>query len=277
MTASLFERAYVAYARTRRHRGQVRLLSWAKPFLPRGRVTVATEFALMRLDVTEAVQNNIVQEGVYEPLTLAAFARLLRPGCFVVDIGAHVGQFTLMASKGVGAAGRVLAIEPNPVTFCELQQNITLNGARNVTPVSCAVAGDARLIRFASSQPGNRGASREAETPMESEFIVGAFKLIDILQAEALGRPDLLKVDVEGAEWRVLEPLLAEPAWRPPDMFLEFLPDYFSYDIGPEAFLAALRQCGYDLFTVEGRPFQSGAPLPEHNIWARLRSFSNLA
>ena len=267
---TLVERAYAAYARVPRHRGQVRALSLAKFLLRERRVLARTQFGLMRLDVDDAVQTTILESGAYEPLTVEVVRRLLKPGHRFVDVGAHVGQFALLASAVVGSAGRVIAIEPNPETFCDLHTNLALNNSTNVTPVSCAVTGDARLIRFASTQPGNRAAAREVETAAESQFLVGAFDLPTILAAAGVATCDVLKIDVEGNEWRVLEPLLTGAVNRPRHIIFEFLPAYFSYHVGPQRMLERIGQVGYRLSTVEDRPYCWGDSLPENNVWAQL-------
>ena len=266
---SFVDRAYAAYARVPRHRGQVRALSLASVLLRERRVLARTEFGVMRLDVDDAVQIKILEQGAYEPLTVEAVRRLLKAGQCFVDVGAHVGQFALLASALVGRAGRVIAIEPNPETFCDLQTNLALNACSNVTPVSCAVTSDARIIRFASTQPGNRAAAREVETAAESQLLVGAFNLSTILTAAGVATCDVLKIDVEGNEWRVLEPFFANVSNPPGHIIFEFLPEYFSYHVGPQLMLERIANLGYRLTTVEGRDYRVGDAVPEHNLWAQ--------
>jgi precorrin-6B methylase 2 len=76
----------------------------------------------------------------YEPMTTLAFHTLVQPGDRVVDVGAHVGYFTLLAARLCGPNGRVFAFEPHPDNFRLLERNIRENGAENVTAVRKAVA-----------------------------------------------------------------------------------------------------------------------------------------
>ena len=61
-----------------------------------------------------AVEVGIIRKGMFETETVGAFAALLTPGMTVMDVGANVGQFTLVAARRVGPSGRVHAFEPTP-------------------------------------------------------------------------------------------------------------------------------------------------------------------
>src|SRR5919112_1930622 len=63
------------------------------------------------------------RRGRWEPRTLARFAELVRPGDTVLDVGAHFGIYTLLASELVGPSGRVVAFEPDPVSRSQLEKN----------------------------------------------------------------------------------------------------------------------------------------------------------
>jgi hypothetical protein len=76
----------------------------------------------------------------YEPETTAVFLSLITDGDVVVDLGAHVGYYTLLAARRVGPEGRVFAFEPNPDNFRLLVKNIESNLYSNVIPVQKAVS-----------------------------------------------------------------------------------------------------------------------------------------
>src|SRR5262249_27923513 len=73
--------------------------------------------AAIRLDLGEHVQRYIYFFGVYEKDTVDWFRSNLRSGMVVLDIGANVGQYTLIAARDVGPNGRVHAFEPNPISY----------------------------------------------------------------------------------------------------------------------------------------------------------------
>jgi FkbM family methyltransferase len=123
----------------------------------------------------------------------------LREGAVFVDVGANVGYYTLVASKLVGTAGHVYAIEPVPSTAAFLRVNVKLNGCNNVV-VREVAAWSARgrlVLKIPASMYGCASAVREG-----SSVIVKTSTLDDILRDE--GSIYLIKIDVEGAELEVL-------------------------------------------------------------------------
>ncbi len=73
--------------------------------------------------------------GEYEPETTDLFVSLLHEGDVVVDIGAHIGYYTLLAARTVGKDGKVFAFEPDPDNYALLVKNVEMNGYNNVTAV----------------------------------------------------------------------------------------------------------------------------------------------
>lgn len=128
----------------------------------------------------------------------AFFKSVLRPGDVVADVGANVGTLTILASRLVGPAGHVLALEPNPNTYRFLLRNLTLNHARNVTAVRAAAGaadGTGGLIAGRSDDQDRIGEGG-MEVPVRS---------LDSLLATDVRPIRLLKIDVEGFEKAVLE------------------------------------------------------------------------
>ena len=104
-----------------------------------------------------AVEVGIIRAGMFEPETVRAFAALLAPGMTVLDVGANVGQFTLIAARRVGPTGRVHAFEPTPELVAHVFRNLELNGLDNVVVNEVAVsetAGHAVLHLVEADDPG---------------------------------------------------------------------------------------------------------------------------
>ncbi|MGH7900644.1 MAG: FkbM family methyltransferase, partial [Thermodesulfobacteriota bacterium] len=78
--------------------------------------------------------------GVYEEYETELFKKLVRPGMIVVDIGANIGYYTLIAARLVGNEGRVYAFEPEPNNYDLLVKSIEINGYHNVIPIQKAVS-----------------------------------------------------------------------------------------------------------------------------------------
>ena len=74
----------------------------------------------------------VLSSGTYEPEETRLFRSKCRPGDTVIDVGANVGWYTVIASKLVGKKGRVIAFEPEPVNFAILKKNVLANGCENV-------------------------------------------------------------------------------------------------------------------------------------------------
>jgi FkbM family methyltransferase len=138
-----------------------------------------------------------------EPLKTKALLGILEPGQIVFDIGANIGYYTLLASQQVGPSGRVLAFEPFVRNIAYLQRHVLLNGADNVTVVPIACAERSALERFVMGTDCATGHLSSESTPQQESLIVATTTVDDVVREIGL-RPDVMKVDVEGAEQRVL-------------------------------------------------------------------------
>ena len=148
--------------------------------------------------------------GVWEPNITAYVARTLRPGDTFVDVGANVGYFTLLASRLLGGAGHVVAIEASPEFTGALAANAKLNRCTNLRTVNVAAADRPALLEFFQPCRHNRGNTtsvQPAPTPRPL-FSVEAAALPEILTPDELARARLVKIDVEGAESAVVRGLV---------------------------------------------------------------------
>jgi FkbM family methyltransferase len=136
------------------------------------------------------------------------FARWVRPGATVYDVGSNKGQMALIFAALVGPSGRVLAFEPVPAEYTSLVRNLRLNGLANVRCIEAAVSDQSGELPFAySPDRPTEGKLHGVEksygnTAVAETLSVPAISLDDILQEEPA--PDVLKIDVEGAAASVL-------------------------------------------------------------------------
>lgn len=137
--------------------------------------------------------------GTYEPLTRMWLSSMLGPGRVAFDVGANVGFFTLLASRLVGSSGSVVAFEPMPSNVAALRRHMELNQVRNVTIFEAAVSDHHGTARFSPSWNPSMGRLSEG-----GELEVEIVSLDDLVGGGTVPAPDLLKVDVEGAEMQVL-------------------------------------------------------------------------
>ena len=155
----------------------------------------------------DVVGREIYEYGWYEPDTVRVIASALKAGDVFLDIGAHVGQYTLLASEIVGDSGSVHSFEPDPATFQWLSKNVYRNRLMNVTLNHCAVAGSSGSSIFYLSTTENIGAnSLSPGANFSGKTVEVGCTTVDAYVAEKrIGRISLMKIDVEGAELQVLE------------------------------------------------------------------------
>lgn len=129
-------------------------------------------------------------------------AEYIRPESTIVDIGSHIGVFSSWAARQV-PNGRVFAYEAASGNFTLLMENKKLNGLNNLFPYHLAVYDCPG--RYPFSQPDGNGAlgSIRQQDTGSSEWVT-AVTLENILENHGLTRVDLLKLDVEGAEYPIL-------------------------------------------------------------------------
>jgi FkbM family methyltransferase len=135
-----------------------------------------------------------------------------KQGDIVVDIGAHMGRYTIISSKRVGTNGKVVAIEAHPGNFEMLNRNIKLNQLTNVIPLNYAVYSKETKIKL--YVPGEESGYTVYNTIMsnrtgnEDKFVeVNANTLDYLLQLNQIREEEVnwIKIDVEGAEFEVLK------------------------------------------------------------------------
>lgn len=131
---------------------------------------------------------------------LSAFARIVKPGYTVFDIGANVGLYTILASKLVGGGGRVAAFEPLPRNIEYLEKHLALNEADNVRIFGVACSNE---TGEATLHLGSNCAVGRLYPPGGEQLAVETIRIDDLSEQEGF-KPDVLKIDVEGAEIDVL-------------------------------------------------------------------------
>lgn len=160
------------------------------------------EGAVFHLD---AARRDIV---AYAPIWIArdyeADARFVpRPGGTVVDVGAHVGFFTVRAARAVGAGGRVYSLEPDPATFGRLERNVRANGLSHVSVFQCAVSNYEGRLSFLSDAHSTE--SRASTKPADNRILVPCITLDAFVRQQGIDRIDCLKIDAELSELQILE------------------------------------------------------------------------
>jgi len=192
----------------------------------------------------------IVAKGQYEPHVTAALRERLGEGDTFVDVGANIGWFTLLGASIVGPAGRVLAIEPNPSNLVCLSNSVIGNDFTWVDVLPYAVGSEMATLRLLAGRGSN--AYFDVEVPCVHDgwrdgSMVPVRTLDDLLVG--LDRVDVLKVDVEGAEGRLLDGAAHVLGVLRPSLLCELSPESLverSNRTG-DTFVDQLIEIGYDV------------------------------
>ena len=137
--------------------------------------------------------------GIFEYDKQIIFSEQILPGKIVYDIGAHVGFYTLLAAELTGPKGKVFAFEPVPNNLYFLKRHIQLNKLTNVDVIEAAVADFTGRTSFVVSLSGLEG-SLSAQGALE----VSTVEIDNLVEQGKILPPDYIKIDVEGAELKVL-------------------------------------------------------------------------
>lgn len=172
--------------------------------------------------------------GTTEPALQQFLIETLAPGAVFYDLGANVGFFSLIGSRQVGASGHVIAVEPRPDVAELLRSNLKANGFAHARVVEAAVSAAPGRARF-------KAGSSSLDGRLSSD---GDGPLVDVVSidhgVEALGwpLPDVIKLDVEGAEASAIEGMRRTADRSRPILLVEV---HWCRD----AVLAALGSLGY--------------------------------
>lgn len=148
--------------------------------------------------------------GSYEIVERRIVSRYLKRGMTVIDIGANVGLYSLIAERLVSPTGSVWAIEPSRDSYDRLLRNLELNGAGRVTPVKVALSSkddhSAVLLRDRGHLDGERYLlpdGGKVEDPADTEC-VSTISLDTFCKRRGIWTVDFIKMDVEGGEYEVI-------------------------------------------------------------------------
>lgn len=151
-------------------------------------------------DAADAAVTPGLLSGRYESHLTAVFERYCTPGMTVIDVGANLGYYSLLASKLVGPTGRVVALEPNSENCRLLLSSLRLNGVSNVQLLPVAADAATGWAYYSTHVGSNGGLIEDGNLLSHPGTVVPTFRLDDLVD----GPVGLLKMDVEGAEGRVV-------------------------------------------------------------------------
>lgn len=208
----------------------------------------------------------VLESGHWGPMEAKVIRSHLKEGDCFIDVGANIGWFTIMAAKAVGPTGKVIAFEPDPTNFAYLKHNIEANELDNVVAVQKALSDKPGTLRL-NLHPTNLGMHSVAlEFEGKSHIDVEAVRLDDYLKETGF-KPNLIKIDTEGAECLILAGMPETLRTAKLGLILEFAPDRY-VKTGHDG-AAVLRRLGQDYkITVLDQFANKTYPLPADQIGA---------
>jgi FkbM family methyltransferase len=212
--------------------GRLYNLLYNKFIRPKGTFLLSIQGNKMYVNPSStAIGLRLLMNGTHEKLETELFEKMAQDSMVVVDIGANIGYYTLIAAKLVGNKGIVYAFEPEPSNYKLLCENIAINGYANIVPIQKAVSNTTgKATLYVDKAIGD-------VSSFAKDNVLTHSKNVDCLEVETItlddffertvgdDRIDLMKIDVEGAEELVIDG--AERVLRNNRLkiFMEFMPD----------------------------------------------------
>jgi FkbM family methyltransferase len=206
------------------------------------------------LDPDDLVAREIIITGLWQPEVWHSIAGGLSEGAVFLDVGAHIGYDSLKASVKVGNSGKVISFEPNPRTLDQLRGNLAASHATNVTvePIACTDK-EETLTLYDSTPEGNSGASSlslknadENGVGTLPSYTVTGRPIDHVVRELGLTRLDVIKIDVEGAEYLVLLGLRETLLRFHPKVVMEVVPyQLANMNATVEQVIALMKELGY--------------------------------
>lgn len=244
------------------------------------RVYETHEGIKLEMSPEEAMSLGVALLGSHNHYEEKALKTILHHGDVVIDVGAFIGEESLLAAKFVGNIGRVYAFEPLPFHIRRLADNIKRNHFHNIEIVTYALSNKKGTFPLYEAGSGSSFVKNEAEYHVKKEnikpILVKTITLNDFVKKRNIKRIKLLKIDVEGWDLQVLKGadtiLKRKDA---PDIMIEVIDSVLS-KAGSSAseLLAYLKHFGYTpfMFTNSGLvPYQNAQTARTPNLLFRKR------
>ena len=212
---------------------------------------VEIEGEKMYLDKVDALSLSI--NGIHEKIITNLIKKEIHSGDVVLDIGAHIGYYTLQFANLVGSTGKVYAFEPEPKNFELLKKNVQINKHDNVVLIQKIVSDKDGIVEFFISKFDSIGnklfKSNEAGSSIKIESTT-----LDEYFKDLKKKIDFIKMDIQGGEGKAIlgmKNLLKEN--KNLKIIQEWWPDALKQNnTNPEDHLKFLQHIGYKIYEIDG-------------------------
>jgi FkbM family methyltransferase len=199
------------------------------------------------------VSGELLRSHTWEIFETEIFLKFCKTGSFVMDIGANIGWYSVVASKIVGENGKILAIEPDEDNFALLKKNLRRSGKTDNAVIEQAALSNIDSEAFLYLSPNNMGDHELYDDGTGRESVKVKAATLDSLLNGEIKLPDLVKSDTQGMEALVFDGArnLFDNGWRP-----VWLLEYWPYGLvragsDPVEFYGKLMELDYTVFEID--------------------------
>jgi FkbM family methyltransferase len=271
---SLIGNALVSYARSFDHPFKIRIINGLIAFFnPSGLKLKGAFGELLHISPSNYIGHQLIYAGSYEPKSLQLALSLLNgiDNPVFVDIGANIGLYSVPCAKISGII--LYAVEPTAKNFWKLQQNFALNKdlTKQLHLLNVALSDESNFSYITNPIEGNDGTFRVEQMATNKSYMIAVTTFDQVIKHHSITHIDLLKMDVEGYEGKVLDGFKLIDKIRPKNIIMEFSDYVERVGNKKKEIYEYLISLGYESLTVDGQSATAIENLPEDNIWFRLQ------
>jgi FkbM family methyltransferase len=207
------------------------------------------------LDIDDWIQQNLYFLDEYEEREKRFVEQYLKEGDVFVDLGSNIGLYSLVASRVVGAQGKVYAFEPGRESFAALSHHIELNQAKNITAEKMAVADSEGLMTLhIDEMDHNKGGASAYPAQYSQRETVTTTSLDAYFARKGITSVALVKMDIEGGEYLALKGMSGILKIYKPALLLELDPEILGRTPYRQAEIEGfLQDLGYKKYYLNGQ------------------------
>ena len=199
--------------------------------IEKSRIIMVNGYKLATMPNDKGISSELVMYGIHEPLTTAIISSEIKDGMTCLDIGSNIGYFAFLENKLAGKKGSVIAIEPSPLIFEILKNNVKLQINSNIEIFSFACGNENGEVNFCTSNSSN----------------LSRIETIDsFLKNKEFDRLDFVRFDTEGFEFKIYQGMRETIKKYKPMLCFEFHKTFLGLEKTLE-FLKILQNDGYEI------------------------------
>ena len=218
--------------------------------IEKSRIIMVNGYKLATMPNDKGISSELVMYGIHEPLTTAIISSEIKDGMTCLDIGSNIGYFAFLENKLAGKKGTVIAIEPSPLIFEILKNNVKLQINSNIEIFSFACGNENGEVNFCTSNSSNLSRIENLEISHNDKTINVSkieMKTIDsFLKNKVFDRLDFVRFDTEGFEFKIYQGMRETIKKHKPMLCFEFHRTFLGLEKTLE-FLKILENDGYEI------------------------------